>query len=777
MKKRFTKSVSLLLLVAFSLLAVPPRIHACSPSPIEAIFTFTVHPDVPFDDFTRGQIGVLQPSYARSYLVAAYRQLAGANFNDEERKALLQFWKERLDYTWDDHAAEAISVWTDARAHVPLVGPAPKIEVYRMREKPNEYEQYLNCQPDAFQTAAATLGERIIQYGAAHPSLKEWVTAQDEVFANCSEGQHVPGKLGAGADALLRADRDYQIAAAHFYASQFDEAAQAFTEIARDAASPWRLQARYLSARSLVRAASLGPEAKKEETLTQAEAQLGQILSDKNQPQIHAASKRLLNLVRLRLHPEERLRELAREVLRANSQSTIRQDLWDYTFLLDKFTGEGTDEETEKKPSTLPPVTRKDDLTDWVSTFQDADAGALEHALQKWEQTSNNAWLIAALTKINSSHPKATTLVGAGLKVKADSPAFASVIFHSVRLLIEAGRKTEARDQLDDLLARQTNHLPSSSINLLLGLRMKLAHDLNEFFKYAQRVPSALSWNDDGREIPADLKELEDNKELQVYANGRAMFDQDATRIINEGLPLSVLKDAASLASLPPHLRRDLAIAAWVRSVLYDEREVGAEIAPVVESLAPELKGYLDAEVAASSPDARKFSALYAILKFPGMQPFVTAGIGRRTPLKEMDSYRDNWWCSFETLMRAATSENDKEEAAGGDPVKTAAGTIAVFSPGFLEKPQRAAAASERARLAALGTAPNYLCRLAVEWANKSPDDPRVPEALHLAVKSTRYGCADEQTGPLSKAAFQLLHKKYPDSPWTAKTPYWFKNS
>jgi hypothetical protein len=49
-----------------------------------------------------------------------------------------------------------------------------------------------------------------------------------------------------------------------------------------------------------------------------------------------------------------------------------------------------------------------------------------------------------------------------------------------------------------------------------------------------------------------------------------------------------------------------------------------------------------------------------------------------------------------------------------------------------------------------------------------------VPEALHIAVTSTRYGCTDKDTGRWSKAAFQLLHKRYPKSEWAKKTPYWF---
>jgi hypothetical protein len=759
MTKRSPKSLTFLLLVALLLLAAPRRLDACGPFFIEAVFTFNVHPDVPLDRFARGEIGVLQPTYARSYLVAAYRHLAGTGLNAEEQKIILDFWKERLDYAWESPGADALAAWTAARERV-MGSPSPEIEVYRTREAPDDREQYLNCQPDAFQTAAATLEERVKKYGAASPLLKDWVRAQDEVFANCSEGRHLPAQPEAGADALLRADRAYQIAAAFFYSAQFDEAERAFTEIARDASSPWRQKAQYLVARTRVRRASLGAEAGKAEALRQAEAHLNQILSDRSLVEIHTPSRRLLNLVRLRLHPEERLRELAREVLRENSSATLKQDLWDYTFLLDKFEGDSAEGSDEKSVQDFSAARRADDLTDWVLTFQVRNTEALEHALQRWEQAPSDAWLVAALSKINSAHPKATTLMASASKVKTVSPAFAAVIFHSTRLMIEAGRRDEARAQLDDLLAERKSLFPPSTLNQLLGLRMKLARDRNEFFKYAQRVPAALSWDFDGRQIASEPRELESS--LQVYAN-RSMFDQDSAHIINEALPLSMLREAAADASLPQHLRHDLAVAAWVRSVLTGDRAAGRELAPLLEALAPELKGYLDEEVSAPTPDARKFSALYAFLKFPGMQPYVDAGIGRQTPLKEMDSYRDNWWCPID-METSAASSNAGEAAAPA-------------SPAFLNEAQRGAAARERERIAAHGTAPNYFCRLAIEWANQSPDDPRVPEALHLAVRATRYGCADDETGPLSKAAFQLLHRKYPDNPWTKKTPYWYKNS
>jgi hypothetical protein len=94
----------------------------------------------------------------------------------------------------------------------------------------------------------------------------------------------------------------------------------------------------------------------------------------------------------------------------------------------------------------------------------------------------------------------------------------------------------------------------------------------------------------------------------------------------------------------------------------------------------------------------------------------------------------------------------------------------------FLSAAQKTAAREEQARLIALGAAPSYLCRQVIAWSERRPADPRLPEALHLAVKSTRYGCTGKDNGKMSKAAFDVLHKLYPNSPWAKKTPYWFKD-
>jgi hypothetical protein len=764
-KTRRSLCASFLILVI--VLGTTPA-FACGPFTLNAVFTFVVHPELPLENFARGEIGVVQPSYARSYLFAAYRNLNGANFSASEQADLIGLWKERMDFSSPDPDTESTKAWSEARQKVAGTGAAPGIEVYRHREKPNEYEIYVNCQKDAFDTAASTLSERLKKYGADAAPVKDWVAAQDQVFANCAAGQHIPAPPAADADALLRADRAYQIAAAQFYSGSFADASASFAAITRDTASPWRLTAPYLAARVLVREASLGLAEKKSEVLAQAEEKLNQILNNRDLAAIHPACKRLLNLVRVRLHPEQKLHELSQTLVQNNNE-TLKQDLWDYTVLLDQYAGD----EDSTLGKNLPAQLRKDDLTDWIVSIQSTGDSELAHAVDRWKETGSPAWLIAALTKIHSSDPQAAALVAAAEKVNVTSPAFASVAFHQIRIAIDAGKVEQARAKLDEVLARSKNGLPASARNLFLGLRMQLATSLGDFLTFAQRTPAGFSWDEDGRELPADLSEESEYKSLA----GRTLFDLDAARTLNERFPLSLLQQAAAGKALPEHLQRDLVQATWLRAVLLDQPNTARELTPALKTLVPALKPLLDDYLTAQGPEASKFAALYAWLKTPGLQPIVNAGPGRRAALIEQDEYRDNWWCS---AAEGPNSDNENKDQGEDEPRKTQ--SIAVNSkseiraPSFLSEAQKTTARTEHAKLVALGPGPNYLCREVVQWTERHPTDPRAAEALHLAVKSTRYGCTNKDTAKWSKAAFDVLHKRFPNSPWAKKTPYWFKD-
>jgi hypothetical protein len=685
--------------------------------------------------------------------------LNGNSFTHDEQNALVELWGDRLNLHWEPAEEQSVKRWLEARNKVPGVAAISNIEVYRNREKPNEYETYLNCQKDSFETAADTLAARTKQWGADSALIKTWVEAQDQVFANCSEGKRIPEAMSADTDGLVRADRQYQIAAANFYGGDFDQALAGFQTIAADRGSPWHSSAPYLIARTFLRKASLGPEDQRSSSLTESEMQLNKILGDAELKQSHENARRLLGLVRLRLHPKDVAHELAISLSNKKANPNLKQELWDYTVLLDQFIG---DEPASAFPANAAQL-GGDDLTEWLVTLQSEKPEAGSHAIDRWQATSSVPWLIAALTKVEAKNVRADLLKRAAAAIPSQSPAFPSAVFHIVRLNIAAGRFNEARTMLDGLLLKDRAHLNASAVNSLRHQRMLVANNLDEFLTYAQSVPAAMSWNDDGREIPAEADEVsEELKSVQ----GKPLFDADAAKILNEKIPMSILKQAAVSKILANHLRRDVAQAAWLRAVILRDEATAAELVPTLKALVPEMASLLDNFLAAPDWQAKQFAAIYAWLKFPGLEPVVDVGIGRQIALGEQDSYRDNWWCSAAYTPSADSSEEGAKKHAANE----------VLALAFLTQTQQANASKEYALLSSLGAAPNYISQQVVAWATKNPTDARVPEALHLAVNTTRHGCTDKQTGKWSKAAYDFLHRRYPNNAWTKKTPYWFKD-
>lgn len=731
MSRRLARSLVALLLLT---LVFNYTTLACGPYTTEAIFVHEKHPNYPLEQFAQGRLGVIQPNYARSYLYVAYRYLSGSTFTADEQKAVVSLWRERLGSETTSESTSSAAAWLEARKQVPNLPEIKDIEVWRAREKPNDYDSFLNCQDDSFATAVATLKSKIAKAGVQDAGVRTWVEAQDVVFSNCKDGKNIPA-----ADAQLGADRSYQIASANFYATNFDEAIKGFAAIANDSRSPWNTTAPYLIARAYLRKATLGPDESKNATLAQSETQFTKVLADKRLASLHPSAQRLLNLVRFKLHPAERRSELAASLLNKKPNENLRQELWDYTYLLDGM----IDQETEKVTI---PKTDTDDLTDWIFTFQSEEPEAVGHAVGRWQASKATRWLIAALAKSDKSvQPQ---LIDQSLAIKPGDPAYQTARFHAIRLLTLIGDHAKARTIADQMLTDKS--LDQSALNLFTGLRMRLASNLTEFLKNAPRVPSALSWNDDGREIPSEPDDLDDEtKKLR----GRARFDDDAANVLNEQMTVTMLRDAIKSNVLPPDLQKDLTQAAWLRAALLGDFKTADELAPILKSQVPEMAGLLNEYSTSTRPDAKLFAALFTWLKFPGMEPVVDAGIGRTIPLNQQDSYRDNWWCTY----------------GAPDEPKTE------YAPVFLTPAQVAAGRKEEAALAALAPGPNYLCKQMIQWVTSNPNDPRNAEALHLAVLTTRYGCTDKDSGRWSKAAFDLLHRKYPGSTWAKKTPYWFK--
>ena len=239
--------------VGFLVVVVPTGLDSCSIAPPTAIFATSQRPADVSGQFLKGRLGVLQRSYEKKYLIAAFRILSRAPLTEEEADSLLE----------SSAARGRRSGWIARRQRSGLLrGSISQIcrlqigfDPYKTVTLKGLQYSFLNCQSNAFETANETLESLGAEWGFDDPKTLEWATAQDQVFANCSASKAtIPASASGGMDPRLAAHRSYQIAAACFYAGDFRKAAERFKAIAKEKGSPWREIAPYLAARALLRA-------------------------------------------------------------------------------------------------------------------------------------------------------------------------------------------------------------------------------------------------------------------------------------------------------------------------------------------------------------------------------------------------------------------------------------------------------------------------------------------------------------------------------------------
>jgi hypothetical protein len=865
--------------------------NACGPTYLEPIFVFEGSPDLPFDDFTAGKIGIVRPTFGRKTLLIAYRYLNGGSFTASEQKDLVMALKSETPQGEMDKVVES---WLNTRKE--LLNEAEPPALYTERRVYNSYTFFPNCTQNAFEVATATLKDRVVNYGADDPNVREWLRGQDEVFNNCAaNAATLPAELGPGVPIWLRKDRDYQIAAALFYSMQFDEAKSRFEKIAGDGQSDWQSTAEYLVPRTLVRQASLIEDPLKHAALyAEAETRLQALVATGNK--FRDASRKLLGLVKYRIHPEERTGELADLISFNGASLDLRQDVIDYVWLLDKFEGqvliaenarrealkkkeageqlftpgrryEDPDEGEElritfiprfaddsydyehvislnaqpdlsesdvlrlaeqklnRAPRTeeandiksqlkmarehrewatsfnrklfvvsqdyegcygcfdiklkltdLPPFLLTHDLTDWIFTLQFEGPETYAHAVAQWRQTDSPAWLLAALIKAESTSPGLSQLVRAAQRISPDSPAFPTIAYHVARLNLALGQTGEARQLLDDVFM-QFDQLPVSAQNLFRAERLQLAKDLSQFLQYAALKPAA--FYEDGTFV--SIRDLVENKKewwsSQYFQESKEAYDErieksyrdllsedvrlfdDATNdILDRHLPLQLLQQAAKDPKVPAYLRRRLTLNVWTRAILLDNHEVADQVTPEVIKIAPEMTGLLKEYLEAKTDQDRHHAALFVLLKFPDLTPFLAGAFQHFAIYPDSDYYFESaWWCK--------PSETEYREAQEVPKV--------VPAPRFLDAHQMEIAKREYAALSEIGDASSFIGKRVLQWAADSPDDARIPEALFIAFaanQSYKYGCNgwnhDEE---LQQQLATILHERYPQSPWTAK--------
>lgn len=729
-------------------------VMACGPDFEPEVFVPEHQPEAP-KLYADGHLGVVQPGYFHAELVVAYRYLSGAKLSVAEKDSytagMQSTGRER-----EFGAGPAVD-WLRARYGVGDI-PTNNQPQYYMFNQNREFKKAadggtevgfeLNCTDGAFTSAIATLQQRTAAWGAMNASLLEWVHGQDAVFSNCNKAGTMPDAAKPGWPLLLRQDRAYQIAAAKFYSADYDGAIADFEAIGKDKASPWSMWGEYLAARAEVRkAASVAATPGSYGTmgnfdavgLKAAQTRLLRLEQQTKDTGVRHAAESELGFVEVRLNPAKRLDEVSGALAGPKADTNFAQDLSDLDYLMDRG------------------VTGESDLPRWIKEMQFSSPNPAAPkpppliALSVWHRQHSTPWLVAAMAEWKGTDAEGAELMTAAAAVKRDSPAYPTVNFYRIGWLLGAKKNAEARMLADTVIATMGPETMASTRNAFLAERIQTARSLADFLADAPRTML-----ESGSSAATMLCSSWDSGKC-VTKIPPMQLDADAATSMNVLMPLAMWEQAAESTTLPKNLRDAVAWAAWMRAL-------GLGDAAAVKKMAP----LLPPAVAKTAGDSDGFPAVLALLRNPGMKPYLEQGVQRSATFAELDSFRDNWWCGRWT---------DGGGSGGLDPNDSNA-PQAKPQADFLTTSEKKQAGDEAATLNALPSGTVWMGRQVIAYVKAHPEDKDGAEALGLTVRATHYSCSSESDTngqkALSKEAFEMLHRLYPKSAWALKTKYYY---
>ena len=680
------------------------------------VFSYDYNPAEPREDYLHGNLGVVVPSYSRSYLYVAHRWMDGAPITSEEQQQIQKTW-----FSVPELPENQENAWRDLRSATGV--PIPDFVKYA-RPGPfhldtRDYVQYFPCTPHAYQRAADRLRQHLDRFGAASAEVRHWVQAQDLVFHNCSDERTVPPEAPPSIHPVIRDDRRYQFAAARFIAADFEDAEASFRRIGHAPKNWAGLWAPYMVGRSILWQArtEVTDERNYRRLLRKAQLAFEAVLQDDELAATHNAARFLLIRILAISDQEAAARLLGLRLMSPLRVDSRVQDLNQYLSLLYHNTRRKVAYRMEMKPhAELRELGERDALTDWILAFQSKDTASYEYSLERWRATGTTAWLVSCLSKADGGSAAAVVLLAAAAE-EPKGPGWASIQYYRASLLTFRGEREQARAVLDRLLPEISSR--SSSWNRALALRSQLGRTPDEMFHYGIRSPASFGTTWPRRTAPWEWSDWEEQRFGRLLRRGELLFPEVAD-ILDSAVPLARFADLAKGATrLPEPIRQDLIIAAWVRAVLLDDQRLAVPLSFEVSELVPTTEADM-IRFRAAAPGERQFVAAGIMLKFPGMSARVHPGTGRHSPLHEVHTAGFNWWWWT--------------ERGGIYPMPPKAGPV-----GWLTTAERSQAEEEWARIMALGSGAAWLYGTVMGKCTGASPPPGCAEALYRTVVSEEW--------------------------------------
>lgn len=775
-----------------------PMAEACGPDFTGALLINGNHPDLPLKLFAQGSIGVVQPGWAQSYLVIAYRYLSNVPLDAKEQASMLRLWHQRLS------SMNSFMVGMDDQ-HDPI-GTYFKLRARVTGEKlhPNssrwDFNYASSVGDNAFANALKNLQLVIKTYGEKSSEAKEWVKAQDCVIGyNKGNQQSIPAVAPVTFDATMKAQRDYQVAAATFYANDLEKAKSLFEKLASSGGPYWKDLAWYMAARTVVNAAFTASDTTQEKD---AKNYVNKILASSGNSTFRDDLVDLYEwMSNVIAPPSENTQALIDSIMKPHNER-LGNDVDVLTSLLNDSLpsfmgldpGTTSDSDEKKDVSKTRIDTTKYDLTDWIANVQEPGnvwwgeeerakwekmkPAKAAHALKRWRATKSPAWLVAAVSKNDLQNKSNQDLMQAASQLTEKSPAFLTAKFYICNSLIKAGKIAEARKLSQEILAMK--NLPPSSKNLFLSQSLAIVSSITEFKKKMVQRPVVVTLDLDSPKLPPKWQDIE--KRNQYFTCDEVISDL-LSNDLNANLPQAQWVSWALDKSVPRTAHVEIVRAAWLRSKLHGQENAAldAEMLSCFPIIRKEMTKYMQAP---AGPE-KDFALACLILKYEGMNPHLHGGIVRHgDKFNEIDYYKANFWMPYTLKEPSKPAISDDEsynlpwaEAVLQNSAKQINDLLASYSKpvlrSLLNKDELRQVDAERKTLFE-NTSSKFLGDRVLAWAKSNPKDPRLPEALYCVVRLPKWSYTGQYGSKYSKAAYFVLHKQYPKNPWTQKAVCWY---
>lgn len=789
--------IASLLALSFMCAPVTPT-QACAPDLAYSILVNGNHPDLPLKLYAAGNLGIVQPGWAKSYLVVAYRYLTLKPLSRNEQDSIVNLWHYRIK---SGSRFSSMGLIDDRDAYLALRSKAIGADPKKNQDLSWNMDRFCYEQgisDSSMSQARQTLASLLQKYKPLSPQVREWVTAQDGIFGLPVKNQKiiVPAELPKSADSTLQDYRNYQIAAANFYLRKYDKAVAKFEQVAAKANSPLREIASYMVLR--VKAADCRL------AMTDENNTVTHLLQNAAAHATKVSTREdILNLLRpinyLNQTSVQAVKMLSSDIVKGTTQR-FGGDVGDLTFLLDgnplhpeASESSSTDSKSDamsEESKTIDELIAASDLADWVITIQNSafsdmnyddspEAKAKEkarekrnasHALQMWRKTQSTPWLVAAITLNGLRSPDTSDLFNTAKNVARTSPAYFTCKFYIADALIEAGKKQEARAVLSPLLSAA--NLPPSSRNLFSMQMAAASASAADYLKFAvQQAPETLESNTD-LVTPKFLKAESSNS----YSTEVPAFDSEVADDISRNAPLSTWMSFAQSNSTSKQFKTIVLRSAWTRAQLLERNDQALKISDALASTNPVLRNAVAKFKSAPAGPARQFAGACVVLKNFGMTPYLQGGLERHGErVDEFDWYNGNFWVPLPLVKPKKENDQDSwsfyETVAFNGSVGMRERIKGYGENGLnsrLTPAEKKQADAERALL--LKNNPSrYYGETVLSWAKSHPSDPDVPEMLYRVVKLPKWTAESSDGSAFSKKAYFALHKNYPGSKWAKK--------